>query len=113
MNTESAVIETPFDVFQRAISLGIQPSTWECWLNFVHWEQARNFGDDPSHPAKAAIEWIDVLDEIRSNLDEFEGESIPDCTSALDDAAISFAKLTHSKELVHAIEKWIEYRLNE
>lgn len=112
MNKDVTVAQTPFDVFQRAIALKVQPSLWECWLNFVHWEQARNFGDDPSHPAKAAIEWIDILDELRSNLDEFEGESKPGCASALDDAALAFAKLAHSRELVQAIEKWIEYRLN-
>jgi hypothetical protein len=49
---------TAYDVFQQAIAAGVKPSIHDCWASFACWEMARRFADDPSHPAKAATEWI-------------------------------------------------------
>ena len=113
MNTNVSVTKTAHDVFQRAIQFGIRPTMWDCWLDFIHWEKARNFGDDPSYPSKAAIDWIDALDDLRSGLEDFEGSATADCLAELNNASISFAKINHSDELVQAIEKWIEYRRSD
>jgi hypothetical protein len=104
---------TPYDVIQAAIAAGIKPTVQDSWPNFAYWETARNFADDPSHPAKAAIEWVFAMDNLRGALDEFTGEAKAECLTALDRAYVAFAKLEHSDELVDAMEKWIEYRLSE
>ena len=109
----STTDHTPYEVFQRAIAAGVQPTIHDCWSDFAHWEIARRFADDPSHPAKAAIEWIDSMEALRLGLSEFSGESQVDCQAALDDAYEAFAKLHHSAELVRAIGLWIAYRKDE
>lgn len=113
MSESTAKGETAFVLLQAAIAKGIQPSISECWSDFAHWEVARNYADDPSHPAKAAIEWIDLVEELRLGLEDFEGTALDDCHAALDQALIAFAKLEHSDELVHAIKCWIQYRLEQ
>ena len=109
----STTDRTPYDVFQRAIAAGIQPTIHDCWSDFAHWEIARQFADDPSHPAKAAIEWIDTMESLRLSLTDFSGASQADCRAALDRAYDAFARLDHSAELVRAIAVWIEYRQDE
>lgn len=103
--------KTPYDVFQAAIAAGIKPTVTDCWPNFAYWEMARNFADDPSHPAKAAIEWVYAMEDLRAALDEFEGETKKECFAALDQSYEAFAKLEHSDELIDGIGKWIECRL--
>ncbi len=101
---------TAYDVFQSAIAAGIKPTVHDCWADFTCWERARQFADDPSHPAKLAIDWIYCMEDLRARLDEFEGNTKAACFAALDEAYVAFAKLDHSAELIHAIEKWIEFR---
>lgn len=102
---------TPYDVFHEAIAAGIKPAIAACWFDFAHWEAARHFGDDPSHPAKAAVEWVCAMEDLWGGLEEFEGETKAACLAAMDTACEAFSKLEHSNESVHAIEKWKEYRL--
>ena len=104
---------TAHHVFEQAIAAGVQPTICACWSDFMCWDVARRFADDPSHPAKAAIEWIKVMGDLRSALDEFQGEAKSDCLAALHNACDAFARLDHSPELIHAIEKWTKYRLEE
>jgi hypothetical protein len=110
MTTMMLIHKTAFDVFEEAISDGIQPTIRDSWADFACWEMARRFADDPSHPARAAIEWIRAMENLRGWLDEFEGASKMACIAALDEAYEAFAKLNHSAELVHAVEKWLETR---
>jgi hypothetical protein len=100
----------PHQYFQQAIADGIHASIGECWRDFAHWEHARQFADDPSHPAKAAIEWILAWEELLSGLDEFSGGAKRDCRNELDAAAGAFAKLEHSAELLRAVERWLDER---
>ncbi len=37
----------------------------EAWFDFERWERARGFVDDPSRPAKAALDWVRDLYETR------------------------------------------------
>lgn len=111
--TKISVVKTPYDVMQDAIAAGIQPTIQECWPNFAYWETARNFADDPSHPAKAAIEWVYAMEDLRAALDEFEGDAKQECIAALNQAYQAFSKIEHSDELVCALERWIEYRKSE
>ena len=113
MTTNTSTKKTPYDVFQAAIAAGIKQTVQDCWPNFAYWETARNFADDPSHPAKAAIEWVYVMEDLRSALDEFEGEAKADGIAALDQAYVAFAKLEHSDELIGAMEAWIDYRKSQ
>jgi hypothetical protein len=48
------------------------------------------------------------MEDLRRGLDEFHGASKAACLSALDQAYEEFAKLEHSDELIHAIEKWMD-----
>ena len=105
--------KSPYDVFQQAIAAGVRPTIQECWADFARWEVARHFADDPSHPAKAAIEWIYAIEDLRGGLDEFTGQTMSECWAALDQAYEAFAKLEHSEELVHAIETWLQFRLEQ
>ena len=104
---------TPYDLFQSAIAAGVKPTIHDCWSDFARWEMARDFADDPSHPAKAAIAWIDTMELLRADLDEFAGLAKNECREALDRAYDAFARLEHSPELVRAIELWRESRLAE
>ena len=104
---------TAHQAFEHAIAAGIHSTVCECWSDFMCWEVARRFADDPSHPAKAAIEWIQLMGDLRSALDEFQGDAKSDCVVALDNACEYFAKLDHAAELIHAIETWTEYRREE
>jgi hypothetical protein len=108
----AATNTSAFELFQQAIAARIRPTIHDCWADFASWELARRFTDDPSHPAKAAIQWIYAMEELRCALDEFQGTAKTDCLEALDEANVSFAKLEHSPELLHAIEKWMEFRLS-
>lgn len=110
MTAVTPTITSPHDVFQKAIAGGVRPTIHDCWADFACWEIARRYADDPSHPARAAIQWIYSMEDLRSGLGEFEGEAKAVCRAALDKAYDAFAKLEHSPELVHAIEKWLEYR---
>ena len=109
----TAPARTVHELLRQAITVGIKPSIRECWADFAAWERARGFADDPSHPAKAAIQWVYNLEELRCQLDEFSGPARAECLAALDQADEEFAKLEHSEELVHALETWISYRLSE
>ena len=106
-------VRTPLDVLESAVAAGIAPTVQACWSNFAFWEVARNFADDPSHPAKAAIHWIYAMEDLRVALEEFSGKAKRECLAALDAAYIAFAQLEHSRELVEAMDKWIEHRLGE
>ena len=101
---------TVLGMFETAIRAGIKPTVHDCWIDFAYWERARSFADDPSHPAKAAIEWVYLMEDMRNGLNEFEGAAREECLSALDSAFVAFAKLEHSDELIHGIELWIESR---
>ena len=113
MTATTSTKKTAYDVFQTAIAAGIKQTVQDCWPNFAYWESARNFADDPSHPAKAAIEWVYAMEDLRAALEEFEGGTKAECLAALDQAYLAFAKLEHSDELIEALEKWIEYRLGQ
>ena len=104
---------TAFDEFQSAIAAGLKESILDCWLDFAHWERARNYWDDPSHPAKAAIEWIINMESARGELDEFQGDAMDECLAKLDATCEAFAKLKHSPELIHAIQTWKQWRKDE
>jgi len=106
-------VRNPFPVFQAAIAEGIHESIGECWKDFAHWEHARQFADDPSHPAKAAIEWILAWEELCVGLDEFAGAAKQECIEAVDRVGDAFAKLDHSAELLRAVERWREERREE
>jgi len=113
MAKHASIKTTPYEIFEKAIRAGIKPTIEECWPNFACWESARNFGDDPSHLAKAAIEWIYTMENLRADLDQFEGEAKVECMAALNEAYVAYAKLEHSDELIAALGKWMEYRLDE
>ena len=104
---------TPHEIFQQAVTAGIRPTIRECWSDFAHWEIARRYADDPSRPAKAAIEWIDLMESLRADLAQFRGDTRSDCLDGLDSAVEAFAHLEHSDELVQAISVWLQYRLDE
>ena len=105
--------QTPYELFQQAIEAGIGPTMYDCWIDFAHWEKARQYFDDPSHPAKAAIAWISEMEDLRAELDEFEGAATDQCRAALDAACDAFARIEHTAQLSHGIETWIESRLSE
>ena len=111
--TTAPVTRSAHQAFEHAIAAGVQPTICDCWSDFACWELARSFADDPSHPAKAAIEWVQLMGDLRSALDEFQGGAKADCLAALDKACDAFAKLDHAAELIHAIETWTKYRLEE
>lgn len=113
MKPKTSPKQTPYELFVKAIAAGIKPTVHDCWKDFAFWEMARYYGDDPSHPAKAAIEWIYSMEDLRGGLDEFEGEAKAECLLELDRSTEAFAKLEHSDELIHAIGLWIEYRLDQ
>jgi hypothetical protein len=100
----------PKQVFQKVIADGIHGSIIDCWRDFAHWEHARRFADDPSQPAKAAIEWVLAWEELQSSLGEFTGPADQECRAALDKACESFAELNHSDELISALNRWREER---
>ena len=109
----TAPLKTPYDLFAAAIAAGIQPTVHDCWIDFAYWERARYFADDPSHPAKAAIDWVYSMEGMRGALNEFQGAAKSECLAALDTAYEAFAKLKHSAELIHAVEIWIETRKSQ
>ena len=100
------IASRPIDVFQEAITSGVESSVVQCWRDFAHWEHARGFADDPSHPSKAAIEWIIAWEELRGGLDEFSGIAVQECIKNLDSACEAFARLDHPLELLRALEHW-------
>ncbi|MEQ8211510.1 MAG: hypothetical protein RH917_16920 [Lacipirellulaceae bacterium] len=100
-------------LFQEAITLGLQESLADCCARFAYWEVARNYVDDPSHPAKAAIQWIYAMEDLRAALSEFKGDRAFACLAALDRAYEEFCRLDHSSELIHGISAWIEHQLSE
>ena len=113
MSTDASRGITPYTLFKRAIDAGIAPTVHDCWFDFSCWEKAREFYDDPGHPAKAAIEWVCALEDVRAGLDEFSASDPTKCYSRLDRVYEDFAKMQHSDELLHGIETWIEARRSE
>ena len=109
---KKSLLKCPVGLLGRRLA-GVKPTIHDCWSDFARWEMARDFADDPSHPAKAAIAWIDTMELLRADLDEFAGLAKNECREALDRAYDAFARLEHSPELVRAIELWRESRLAE
>lgn len=113
MSSDATAKTTPYLLFERAIAAGIAPTIHECWFDFSCWEKARQYYDDPSHPAKAAIEWVSALEDLRAGLDEFTASDATRCRNALDRVYEEFARIQHSDELLHGIETWIDARKSE
>lgn len=104
---------TPYEIFVEAVKENPHNSFRAVWQDFAIWESCRGHADDPSATSKHALAWVRQLDEVVTQLDEFEGAAKENCLNALEAAFVAFARLDHTDELCNAIRRWRERRLAE
>lgn len=89
----------------------------EVWFDFERWERARGFVDDPSRPAKAALDWVRDLYELDAALADTAPQAtaaeLQACHDALEATFVAFAQLTHQPEIEAAMLRWREARASE
>jgi len=86
----------------------------DIWFEFENWERSRGFRDDPSHPAKVALDWVRDLYELDVTINDFQGQDqVAECHRAMEQLFVAFTQLQHPTELEQAFARWREVRANE
>lgn len=99
------------DGLTQAANQSPQRSFRDVWFEFETWERSRDFRDDPSRPAKQALDWIRDLYELTVALEDFRGSpALQQCREAFEVVFEAFARLEHVPELDDAMTRWMQAR---